>query len=1397
MFIPCLSSITSSSSSSSNCLSLSSFLLLSLLFSQIAPIHAYDAQREQWQHLQKQEFVRNVREKLQKFCPTMEEQSHQPISYSPRPCPSLVTNRGGVLLLQFQPIDCVAGAPACYACHPAFEPSFTHRFMGTASRDTQQREVKEDGEAKEAEESGVGGVEDLDDDLYYDTSKTLHESKGGSLLKGVSGAGLYSSPSSDSSADPALSSAFVGNAADRQQCYNNVIATNSIIQHGIKKHIGICRILQELVQFYFLYHPKVIGLQTDTLRQHLYAGNAAMVKIETMLAGVKVNLLAQNAARAEMLPHSPGPVSMENMSYTGRHLYNSLLFAMAFILSETWETASSKIKLNAHYQNSASFLSLVSGEAGTMERIESESGDSLLYSFFLNYIDKTPIEEWDTKTSLLVTVSKPVDTDPFGKIMINGDMMPMSNPQLLGVEINVCPLVQCLLESVLTRIGQSISNMESQRQHYTPGIMGGQMPIQYYHLKLKFVTFHSSDGQISPTAGVATWAHRVTVIVNPPLAGASEVHEPYASIVWMDGNVGVFLFESDEKSSALDKLKHALSNTDWVTDDELGGKNPLQDYFAPGMLKRILHWARQGTSFFEVKDAVQTLVMARDNPDYKDIKSNRLFLIPGVEIHAQSTYFRSKTEEFLHAIPDSSGSGFGTPVELNSFLNSIGAKLHAEETDLFLLSDQPTYAMRSFFLSPEIFAGYTKQQLLGVPQKEDGVFTMPSVNAWVTTMPFVQNFYGLPYTDALLGDMEDASLRTALERVLVTFGNNVARGFKSDTFFGAVGSGGVLTSDDEEQHTAGFVQAVHNVKEFVETYSTFYRRIVKDRCGLLVDDRKIGEFLVHPQLDQVVKFVNMLAEVPKTMLQVSNFFSPAGVQFLSIISSATVMKSISKDTQSGIHANIKEANWDSNTLFAVSARLALFLADAKSYLAKVFSFNTEVRRSHAILNFISYFKSFAENLKDEIDDMKNCLTSPEVRKDSVAAQSVFFFLKYWHDQFYLNLRLVSFYSTPVVEGCFQASARVFSDPSLVRNQLLKGMPKSTVLASPDMTAPMFTAWHSCLMCEESKKHLQEHLPNNQFVHSIEAMVLEQQTFMATISSRIFRRSSSTEEMRLANLEHVDQLFLSLISEVLTDPTFLSISERRYPVPMRGAYIRPRSAFSNSGDTPAKRILSMAPFAFPNLRPVMKMYRNVAIPSETQADDNNKLPQPISWKHLMSAELQKFMSVVSSTLYMRNIPKPSKLIQSAFAFAHVGKASEDALFYKEKLRLVTLTYISALKTTNVLLKDLPKESPHPEVQDLLLQMHLLANHASIIHPKLVEWHTEFEHDRPVELVDGTGDELFQSSDDVSDDFRSSIHSRMSMLYMYTKYLYDAFSFAHCAYHRLTQSPSSSPGPPSTP
>ena len=996
-----------------------------------------------------------------------------------------------------------------------------------------------------------------------------------------------------------------------------------------------------------------------------------------------------------------------------------------------------------------------------------------------------------------------MDMNPLLDILTDTPV-PIASPHLSVLTFQVCPIASCLLFEFLKRLDQTVSEVAKQlvlvRQHASNSMREGfrdeepvqDPPTEYFNLVIKFLRAHT-DGR--GVVSLAAWTHRISVVVLPS--------NPSPSVVWMDGNTAFFLYENDKYSTAVDKLRRALNTPDkWgprdssgyptTLEESLGGVNPLQEYYAPGMLSAINDWTREGVGLYSVADAYRVVT------DHlgEDLTHNaRFFILPGVEIHSQTMFFKKKLQAAMQPRRDDVGAGTiagrgGIPlVNVNDFLDHVVSRMHAKETSLFVVADQPTYAMRNFFLKPEVFSGTP----ITTNPLEDGNasgMTIPGGASLITSLPIMQIIYGHAYRDVLLDGLPPGERRKALQQTLENYESGLTRSFTTSEFLSAgIGSDvtRIVGGSGEALEGAGalkenpFVSVVSGVSEFVQTYSSFYRKILKDRCGLLIDARRIGSFPIYPLLDDVRRFVNLLAELPKAALSVDNFLSPAGVQLISVLTSSFGMSSIPKNPKQSFFANMKTKDFDTRTLFALSHQLATSLRNSKAYIAKVFNFNAEIRRSRDVLNFINYFTSFSENLNAEATQMSQCLLSQEARSDNVAAQALYFWLKYWHDIFFINLRMVVFYSTPVVEGAFHAVARLFADSGLVQAYHLGGA-KKHLLESSDMSAEMFSVWHEGFLCGESRAFLSQHLTENQqFMPSVDVMMNEQKTFMATIVSRLFARGRGDKDDVLRNLSDLDTFFQSFLAKVLKDATFQELADRRFPASLYGMKL-PAQTVAKDANSYEDSLKDMAPFLFPNLQPIMRKYRAMALRFFAKGTGEDSGSPSSIWEDLMSTEMQKFQSLVSAMLYLNTLPHSSKLIQSAYALAQSGKSTEDSLFYQQKMRVLTTTYINALMNAKTLLAPLPKENSFPDLQDLLLQMRLLSNHATVIYDHLVKRHREFKADPPVHVMENERDMQYGGA--ATEEGGMLRPSRMSLLYTYVKYLYDAFSASYCTYKRMS-------------
>ena len=157
---------------------------------------------------------------------------------------------------------------------------------------------------------------------------------------------------------------------------------------------------------------------------------------------------------------------------------------------------------------------------------------------------------------------------------------------------------------------------------------------------------------------------------------------------------------------------------------------------------------------------------------------------------------------------------------------------------------------------------------------------------------------------------------------------------------------------------------------------------------------------MYPKLTDVEKFTNLLHEIPDSTLQVKNFLSQAGVQFLSIITSALGMTQLQKTSgPSGFYEGTsgataagpnKQFGWDVRILHLLSTAYSKAIAGLIPLFDKTFGVDAEVRRSEQIINFHSYYQEFAVNLVDESNRLVRCLTNQDAQEVRTSAESLFF-----------------------------------------------------------------------------------------------------------------------------------------------------------------------------------------------------------------------------------------------------------------------------------------------------------------------------------------------------------------------------------------------------------------------
>ena len=318
-------------------------------------------------------FQNIVRDKLQHFCPVINsDTSLRGKSKAEISCSSL--NDPGELIVQFNPLNCVNPSPLCTVAHPAFIPHHTENAPSHPPSHIYSLPSKP---------NPTNNDDDIEDD-YYTVENEDQNSIQQSLFHGLGNQQNFKSSSQASQ----ISSQSNPSLRLEHKCVLTTIPTNTLIQFGIQKHIGIYPILHDLILLYFLYSKKIIGVQEELLSQPLYAGRAAVNSAKEILTGLDARLKRNKFSSpidhsrlgpdpSEQIPSAIGATS------GGLQIYNALLFALSFIHSTTWRNAQGLVKLNIVYANSASFSQTANSEQPHLSR-----SDSLVAAFF------RPLHHW-------------------------------------------------------------------------------------------------------------------------------------------------------------------------------------------------------------------------------------------------------------------------------------------------------------------------------------------------------------------------------------------------------------------------------------------------------------------------------------------------------------------------------------------------------------------------------------------------------------------------------------------------------------------------------------------------------------------------------------------------------------------------------------------------------------------------------------------------------------------------------------------------------------------------------------------------------------------------------------------------------------------------------------------
>eukprot|EP01135_Chromosphaera_perkinsii_P005403 Nk52_evm2s348 gene=Nk52_evmTU2s348 len=1343
--------------------------------------------------LDKEGFSKAIRKNLQDFCPMLmknrEEQAKLDSLTNLVPC-------GLSRVLLFRPMSCKdEGKATCVSCNPHFTPLPLQKT--TPAKDAKGAKGKggpgEEGGAGGGAGTGGGGAEggyrrrrgDLD--TLRDESMAEEEEYQGSLVR----SGRLYRRMDQGGEDPNDPNAAKKKKEpedpykDASPCYVTTVGTNMHNENGIKRHIGFCQQLQEMFVFYLLFKDRV-GINTEEL---LSAPNRAGVltvdRVKNYLKGYYDNL------------------QQESLTPTREDVYLALLFAFSYVGSSTWTDAGGDIRMNANFRNTASFPTVSQGRStsdGKPITVTLPYHNSLITAFYYHYVKDLKFNGdqqnlWQTWNTEMIEIKRPVNVEANIALIVD-QVRPMSDAKIKGLIIEVCPLLSCLLTEFMKGIHGQFQFMatkeELSKKLKTKNIFSR---MSYTQIGFRFVMVDKKNM-------VSAWNHYVTVVIEPD------------RICWFDANTALYVYNSDSEISAFEKLYLALQDDSRIKEPFLKENNPLYPYFHPKIWTQIAAWSKQSRAVFTLDEAVKLAGTPKENDHRlfllpgvdiynstgefdskvrawldKNVGSNVVDIneffrrvakhlrSPETDLFTyidQPTYamraFALNPEVFGEKAPQSSSSeAASTPAAAGAGGSSGGTPPNAQASgggespgdkegykrkrrrraDEGASPADPSSEKDTGATSPGADPSAEKDTGAASPGPDPSAIAAKKVPAGSAAsrelvtegaVPIMNDIFGLSYEENILGSMKESDEKVALRELLAKYRTAIFATFDTASF-----SNGT---------TSGLLDTVLSMRNFIATGSKFYTQILKTKCGFYLDMRNETEIPRYPKLNDAQKFTNLLYSIPQKVLQVRNFFSPAGVQFLSVITSAIAMKDITKLTTSKAFYDGMPAeamNWGAKSLVSMARRYSQALKEVGPYLDKTFGLDQEVYRSQNINNFQNYFKAFGENLKQETLFMSKCLNSTILEDDSNSAQAVFLWYKTWHDVFFVSTGVVSYYTRPVVEGAFRAVAYVFNSPIESRRNFLNKQFNLPVSRSIDAAA--FTAWfEQTLYCPSSKQLLEKQLEvvNNKsgkkYLVSVDTMFTEMQGFAGSILNLVFARGTTKNSQLVGYVEGLDKLFVKLAKDVLSDIDYVEkTANLRFPAVLKGKSTKIPKIPQNA-----------LPYLFPNFKNVMTKYRQMAL-MESNAITFEILP----WSDLMSSPMQKLLSILTSAALQYNaVTKGTSDITDIALEKVQAFKPKDLIFQRQKVKAATIMYINALMQEEQLIKTLPSHTSDPEISELLIQVNLLSRNARSIYDKLAANHKLYKS----EAIDPTG-------------------AKMEGLFFFAKYLYDGFSFAYCTAQRL--------------